>query len=73
MNDCFRDDRYPSIQTPNLLFEGIPYKNLHIFNIKACRNNTIINLTDFEGEFTKSNINIYIYFHIYLIIFFKRI
>ncbi|XP_058798843.1 small ribosomal subunit protein uS11m [Phymastichus coffea] len=45
-----QNDLFPDINTPNRLFDGIPFKELPIFNIKCCPNNTIITLTDFKGK-----------------------
>ncbi|KAG5885172.1 hypothetical protein JTB14_003513 [Gonioctena quinquepunctata] len=42
-------DTFPTIDTPNKLFKGMPFKNLPIFNIRVSPNNTIINLTDAKG------------------------
>lgn len=55
----FREDLFPDVNTPNRLFDGIPYKELPIFNIKATRNNTIISLTDFKG-------NIVVVYYLYI-------
>ncbi|XP_001602758.1 28S ribosomal protein S11, mitochondrial [Nasonia vitripennis] len=44
-----QEDLFPDENTPNRLFDGIPYKELPIFNIKVTPNNTIITLTDFKG------------------------
>ncbi|XP_020285276.1 uncharacterized protein LOC109855437 isoform X3 [Pseudomyrmex gracilis] len=41
--------QFPDADTPNRLFNGIPYKELHIVNIKSTPNNTIMNFTDHEG------------------------
>lgn len=50
VTDHFRDDLFPNIDTPDKLFDGIPFKELPIFNIKATKNNTIMSLTDFKGK-----------------------
>ncbi|CAG9813545.1 unnamed protein product [Phaedon cochleariae] len=42
-------DTFPDFNTPNRLFNGVPFKNLPIFNIRVSKNNTIINLTDAKG------------------------
>uniref|UniRef100_A0A6P7H7J6 28S ribosomal protein S11, mitochondrial n=1 Tax=Diabrotica virgifera virgifera TaxID=50390 RepID=A0A6P7H7J6_DIAVI len=42
-------DLFPTIDTPNKLFNGIPFKDLPIFNIRVTRNNTILCLTDAKG------------------------
>ncbi|KAJ8678862.1 hypothetical protein QAD02_014649 [Eretmocerus hayati] len=44
-----QEDIFPDVHTPDRLFDGIPYKELPIINIKACKNNTILSLTDFKG------------------------
>lgn len=41
---------FPDEETPNMLFKGVPYKELPIVNIKASPNNTIMNLTDYTGK-----------------------
>lgn len=41
---------FPDETTPDLLFKGVPYKELPIVNIKASPNNTIISLTDYKGK-----------------------
>ncbi|XP_043257713.1 28S ribosomal protein S11, mitochondrial [Colletes gigas] len=40
---------YPDALTPFMIFDGVPYKDLHILNIKATRNNTIMSVTDSKG------------------------
>ncbi|KAK2581518.1 hypothetical protein KPH14_005177 [Odynerus spinipes] len=40
---------FPDEETPNLLFKGIPYKELPIIDIKATSNNTIMSLSDHKG------------------------
>lgn len=44
-------DRFPTIDTPNKLFNGTAFKDLPIFNIRVTPNNTIISLTDAKGNF----------------------
>ncbi|KAJ8941800.1 hypothetical protein NQ318_015925 [Aromia moschata] len=44
-----RIDTFPTADTPNKLFKGIPFKDLPIFNIRVSPNNTIINFTDAKG------------------------
>ncbi|KAJ8925408.1 hypothetical protein NQ315_009240 [Exocentrus adspersus] len=44
-----RTDRFPDIDTPNRLFNGIAFKDLPVFNIRVSPNNTIINVTDAKG------------------------
>ncbi|XP_039307972.1 30S ribosomal protein S11 [Solenopsis invicta] len=40
---------FPDADTPNRLFNGVPFKELHVINIKSTPNNTIMNFTDFKG------------------------
>ena len=51
----FRTDLFPDVNTPNRLFDGIPYRQLPVINIKACKNNTIMNLTDYKGAFVSTS------------------
>ncbi|XP_077258001.1 mitochondrial ribosomal protein S11 [Temnothorax americanus] len=41
---------FPDKDTPNRLFNGVPYKELHIINIKSTPNNTIMTFTNFSGK-----------------------
>ena len=41
---------YPDENTPSRLFNGIPFSNIPICNIKASKNNTIISVTDAKGK-----------------------
>ncbi|XP_011639662.1 uncharacterized protein LOC105428812 [Pogonomyrmex barbatus] len=41
---------FPDADTPNRLFNGVPYKELHIVNIKSTPNNTIMTFTNFNGK-----------------------
>lgn len=41
---------FPTEDTPNMLFNGIPFKNIPICNIKVSKNNTILSLTDKDGK-----------------------
>jgi len=41
---------FPDADTPNRLFNGVPYKELHIVNIKSTPNNTIMTFTNFSGQ-----------------------
>ncbi|KAL6427528.1 hypothetical protein ACFW04_008781 [Cataglyphis niger] len=41
---------FPDADTPNRLFNGVPFKELHIINIKSTPNNTILNFTDANGK-----------------------
>jgi len=38
------------MDTPNRLFNGVPYKQLHIVNIKSTPNNTIMTITNADGK-----------------------
>ncbi|XP_076622471.1 mitochondrial ribosomal protein S11 [Colletes latitarsis] len=40
---------YPDAFTPFMIFDGVQYQDLHILNIKATRNNTIMSVTDSKG------------------------
>ncbi|CAB3364447.1 Hypothetical predicted protein [Cloeon dipterum] len=44
------EDIFPDENTPNRLFDGIPYSQLNICDIKATKNNTIISLNDHKGK-----------------------
>lgn len=46
----FREHLFPDADTPSRLFNGVPYKELHIVNIKSTPNNTIMSLTNFNGD-----------------------
>lgn len=41
---------FPDADTPNRLFSGVPYKELHIVNIKSTPNNTIMTFTNSNGK-----------------------
>lgn len=41
---------FPDATTADTLFDNIPYKKLHIVNIKVTVNNTIISITDYRGS-----------------------
>ncbi|KMQ88762.1 30s ribosomal protein chloroplastic [Lasius niger] len=41
---------FPDEDTPNRLFDGRPFKELHIINIKSTPNNTIMNFTEANGK-----------------------
>lgn len=43
-------DIFPDAELPNRLFNGIPFKQLPIFNIRVSPNNTIVTLTDYKGK-----------------------
>ncbi|CAH0724511.1 unnamed protein product, partial [Brenthis ino] len=40
---------FPTAESDNLLFDGTPYKNLAICNVRVSHNNTIFTLTDADG------------------------
>ncbi|KAF5283959.1 hypothetical protein FQR65_LT13651 [Abscondita terminalis] len=40
---------FPDLNTPNKLFNGIPFKELPIFNVRVSKNNTILTLSDHKG------------------------
>ncbi|KAJ8880019.1 hypothetical protein PR048_020641 [Dryococelus australis] len=44
-----REDMFPDERTPNVLFSGIPFKDLPICNIRSSPNNTIFTITDHKG------------------------
>ncbi|CAB0044492.1 unnamed protein product [Trichogramma brassicae] len=49
--DSVKDKKgmFPDKDTPNRVFDGVLFKELPIFNIKACKNNTIITMSDFKA------------------------
>ncbi|KAL0278392.1 UNVERIFIED_CONTAM: hypothetical protein PYX00_000224 [Menopon gallinae] len=40
---------FPDENTPNQLFDGVPFSQIPIVNVKVSANNTILNLTDAKG------------------------
>ncbi|CAG9860488.1 unnamed protein product [Phyllotreta striolata] len=46
-----KHELFPTAETPNKLFNGIPFKDIPIFHIKVSKNNTLIALTDAKGDF----------------------
>ncbi|XP_017779298.1 PREDICTED: 30S ribosomal protein S11 [Nicrophorus vespilloides] len=42
-------DIFPNLDTPNMMFNGTPFKELPIFNIRVSSNNTVFSLTDYKG------------------------
>ena len=42
---------HPDALTPDKLFDNVPFKQLHIVNIKSTPNNTIMTTTDAAGKF----------------------
>ncbi|KAJ4432771.1 hypothetical protein ANN_21410 [Periplaneta americana] len=45
------EDLYPDENTPTRLFDGIPFRDVPICDIKASKNNTIITLSTAKGRF----------------------
>ncbi|KAJ9601307.1 hypothetical protein L9F63_000529 [Diploptera punctata] len=45
-----REDMFPDENTATRLFNGIPFKDIPICNIRASKNNTIITFTDAKGD-----------------------
>jgi small subunit ribosomal protein S11 len=44
-----QEDVYPDENTPTRLFNGIPFRDLPICDIKASKNNTIISVSNAQG------------------------
>ncbi|RVE47808.1 hypothetical protein evm_007563 [Chilo suppressalis] len=44
-----KQNLFPTLESDDTLFDGIPYKSLPICNIRVTHNNTIITLTDAAG------------------------
>jgi small subunit ribosomal protein S11 len=42
---------YPDENTPTRLFNGIPFRDVPICDIKASKNNTIISVSNAQGGF----------------------
>lgn len=40
---------FPDENTPKALFNGVPFKEIPVCNIRVSPNNTIINVTDYKG------------------------
>ncbi|XP_045779353.1 28S ribosomal protein S11, mitochondrial [Maniola jurtina] len=40
---------FPTLESDNLLFDGVPYKELAICNVRVSHNNTVFTLTDHAG------------------------
>jgi hypothetical protein len=49
---CSREDMYPDENTPTRLFNGIPFREVPICDIKASKNNTIISVSNAQGGFS---------------------
>ncbi|CAG9581020.1 unnamed protein product [Danaus chrysippus] len=45
-----KQNLFPTADSDNLLFDGVPYKDLAICNIRVSHNNTIFTITDAEGK-----------------------
>lgn len=45
-----KQNLFPTLESDNLLFDGSPYKELPIINVKVSNNNTIITMTDCAGK-----------------------
>ncbi|KAK0162335.1 hypothetical protein PV327_008681 [Microctonus hyperodae] len=43
------NDIFPDINTPNKLFNDIPFKEIPIVNIKCTPNNTLMTMSDYKG------------------------
>lgn len=41
---------FPDKDLPNRIFNGVPFKELPICNIRVSRNNTIVSFTDYKGK-----------------------
>ncbi|XP_011313542.1 28S ribosomal protein S11, mitochondrial [Fopius arisanus] len=48
-NSPSKSEIFPDENLPNRLFNGIPFKEIPIINVKCSKNNTLISLTDHEG------------------------
>lgn len=46
---------FPDITLPDRLFNGIPFKELPICNIRVSRNNTIVSYSDHKGKVSLIN------------------
>ncbi|KAK0082519.1 hypothetical protein PV326_007141 [Microctonus aethiopoides] len=44
------NDMFPDINTPNKLFNDIPFSEIPIVNIKCTPNNTLMTLSDYKGS-----------------------
>ncbi|OWR53624.1 small ribosomal subunit protein uS11m [Danaus plexippus] len=45
-----KQNLFPTADSDNLLFDGVPYKDLAICNVRVSHNNTIFTITDAEGK-----------------------
>lgn len=41
---------FPSLNSDDVLYDGVPYKKLPIINVRVSRNNTVISMTDCDGN-----------------------
>lgn len=46
----FRGHLFPDADTQNRLFDGRPFKDIHIVNIKSTPNNTIMSFIEASGK-----------------------
>jgi small subunit ribosomal protein S11 len=49
---------YPDETTPTRLFNGIPFRDVPICDIKASKNNTIISVSNAQGGFIIASVGI---------------
>lgn len=55
---CFflrKEDMFPDMNTPNMLFGGVKFLDVPICHIKSSRNNTILQVTKPNGKFLYSS------------------
>jgi len=45
-----KEDMFPDVNTPNMLFGGVKFSDIPICHIKSSKNNTILHLTKPNGE-----------------------
>jgi small subunit ribosomal protein S11 len=45
-----KEDMFPDVNTPNMIFGGIKFSDVPVCHIKSSRNNTILHLTKANGE-----------------------
>lgn len=48
---CRKSKYFPDANTAKTLFNGVPYDEIEICNIKATPNNTLINITNTKGMY----------------------
>ncbi|KAF2366615.1 Ribosomal protein S11 [Trinorchestia longiramus] len=44
------NDMYPDENTPNMLFDGVKFSDLHLLKIRITKNNTVMSVTDAKGK-----------------------